>query len=303
MSKNGRVRLACEPVVRQIAIDCISALRRIAPATRSTLKYRRIVASVREVGIIEPLVVFPQKDAEDQFILLDGHIRLDILKEEGQKTVDCLIALDDESFTYNHKVNRLSAIQEHFMLMQAVKNGVSEEAIAAALNVDVAKIREKKNLLVGICSEAVQLLRGKPANAGTLRQLRKAKPMRQIEMAELMRASNNFSVAYAKCLVAATPQEQLIESEQAKDVDGLSSADMARMEREMESLSGDFKQIEESYGKNVLNLVIVVGYLKKLLDNARVVRYLAGNYAELLTEFQKTVDSRSLTEVPTDRQS
>ncbi len=45
-------------------------------------------------------------------------------------------------------------------------------------------------------------------------------------------------------------------------------------------------------------LVIVVGYLKKLLDSARVVRYLAGTYPELLTEFQKTVDSKSLTETP-----
>jgi predicted NAD-dependent protein-ADP-ribosyltransferase YbiA (DUF1768 family) len=69
---------------------------------------------------------------------------------------------------------------------------------------------------------------------------------------------------------------------------------MARMEREMETIGRDFKLIEESHGKNVLNLVIVVGYLKKLLDNARVVKYLAGNYPELLTEFQKTAESRTL---------
>lgn len=122
--------------------------------------------------------------------------------------------------------------------------------------------------------------------------------MRQIEMAELMCASNNFSVAYAKCLIAATPQDQLVESSQNKDMDGLSTADMARMEREMEAISGDFKQIEETHGKNVLHLVIVAGYLKKLLDSARVVRCLAGNYAERLTEFQKIAESRSLADAP-----
>lgn len=297
MTNDRRIRLACEPVVRRIAIECISPLRKIAPETRLSSKYRRILASIREVGIIEPLVVFPQRGGAEQYILLDGHIRFDILKEDKLKLVDCLIALDDEAFTYNHKVNQVSAIQEHFMIMQAIKNGVSEEAIAAALNVDTSKIREKKNLLVGICPEAVQLLRGKRANAGSLRQLRKAKPLRQIEMAELMCASSNFSVNYAKCLIAATPQDQLVESEQTKDCEGISPADMARMEREMESLTGDFKQIEESHGKNVLNLVIVVGYLKRLLDNARVVRYLAGNYPEVLCELQKTVESRSLTEL------
>lgn len=303
MTTNGHIRLGCKPAIYQLEIECISPLRRIAPETRASGKYRRIVASIREVGIIEPLVVFPQKESTGQYILLDGHIRLDILKEEKEKIVDCLIALDDEAFTYNHKVNQLSAIQEHFMIMQAIKNGVSEEAIAAALNVNTSKIREKRNLLVGICPEAVQLLKGKRANAGSLRELRKVKPMRQIEMAELMRASNNFSVGYSKCLIAATPRDQLIESEQVKEVEGLSPADIARMEREMEALSGDFKEIEECHGKNVLNLVIVVGYLKKLLDNARVVRYLAGNYPEVLCELQKTVETRSLTDMPGELES
>ncbi|HCS52267.1 plasmid partitioning protein RepB C-terminal domain-containing protein [Rubinisphaera sp.] len=297
MKSEKRVHFACEQSLKNIPISRILPLRRITPGTQKTQKYRRIEASIREVGVIEPLVVHPQKDSKgESYMLLDGHMRLDILKHSGETTIDCLVAFDDEPFTYNHKVNRLSVIQEHFMLMKAAKSGVSEEAIAAALNVNVAKIREKKNLLVGICSEAVQLLRGKPANAGTFRQLRKAKPMRQIEMSELMCASSNFSEGYMKCLIAATPQHQLIESEQSKAIDGLSHSDMARMEREMESISKDFKQIEESYGKNVLNLVIVVGYLRKLLDNARIVRYLAGNYPELLTEFQKTVESKSLTE-------
>lgn len=69
-------------------------------------------------------------------------------------------------------------------------------------------------------------------------------------------------------------------------------------EREMESLSVDFRQIEEKHGKNVLNLVISVAYLKKLLDNARCVRYLAQTYPEILTEFQKVVESRSLEDGP-----
>ena len=293
-----RIKLACQQQIEKISIELILPLRQITPGTRGSVKYRCIAASIREAGIIEQPVVHPHNEVKDRYMLLDGHIRLDILKAMGETTVDCLIANDDEAFTYNHKVSRLSAIQEHFMLMQAIKNGVSEKAIATALNVDVASIRKKQDLLVGICGEAVELLRGKRATTGVFRQLRKVKSMRQIEMAELMCASHNFSVDYSKCLVAATTQDQLVEPDCPKDIDGLSTADIARMEREMESLSHDFKQIEETHGKNVLSLVIVVGYLKKLLDNARVVRYLAGNYPELLTEFQKTVESRSLSEPP-----
>ena len=293
MTTRKRIRFACETSVKSINLKNILPLHRITPGTRRTRKYQRIVSSIKEVGIIEPLIVHPQEKS-NQYMLLDGHIRYDILKETGDDSVDCLIALDDEAFTYNHKVSRLTPIQEHFMLMKAVQNGVSEEAIASALNIDVAKIREKKNLLNGICPEAVELLKGKDANAGTFRQLRKAKPMRQIEMAELMCAANNFSVGYLKCLIAATPQEQLLNSEQSKDSTGLSPGDIARMEREMESIGKDFKQLEETHGKNVLNLVVVAAYIKKLLENARVVKFLANNHAEYLTEFQSLVESKYL---------
>jgi hypothetical protein len=118
--------------------------------------------------------------------------------------------------------------------------------------------------------------------------------MRQIEMAELMLASNNFSARYAQCLLAATPQDQLLEPDKPKDIRGLSPEDMSRMEREMENTSQDLRQLEDSHGRNVLNLVLVVGYLKKLLDDARIVRYLSQHNAEILAEFQKIVETKSL---------
>ena len=195
-------------------------MKKLRPGINKTAKYRRIAASVREVGIVEPLVVYPQKNGATQYILLDGHIRLEILKEIGQEKVKCLVALDDEGFTYNHKVNPLSAIQEHFMIMEAIRHGVSEERIAKTLDVDVAAIRRKRDLLDGICPEAVQLLKEKRASNGAFREMRKVRPMRQIEMAELMVASNNFSARYAQCLFAATPQDQLLEPDKPKDIRG-----------------------------------------------------------------------------------
>ena len=58
----------------------------------------------------------------------------------------------------------------------------------------------------------------------------------------------------------------------------------------MESLSRDFRTIEETHGQNVLNLVLIAGDLKKLLDNGRVVRYLSQNYLEILDEVQKIAE-------------
>jgi hypothetical protein len=290
----NRVRLACDTNIISVPLASILPVRKLGPGINKTEKYRRIAASIREVGIIEPLVVYPQANGSAQYILLDGHIRLTILRDMGLEKVNCLVAKDDEAFTYNHKVNPLSAIQEHFMIMEAIRQGVSEERIATTLAVDVAAIRRKRDLLDGICPEAVQLLKEKRASAGAFREMRKVKPMRQIEMAELMVAANNFAASYARCLLAATPQEQLLEPDKPKDVGGLSPEDMSRMEREMENLGQDLRSVEESHGRNVLNLVLVVGYLKKLLDNARVVRYLSQHCAEILAEFQAIVETKSL---------
>ena len=230
----NRIRLACDPRILTLPVSSILPTKKLTPSIIKSRKYRCIAASIPEVGIIEPLVVFPQVNGSTHYSLLDGHIRLAILKEMGQETVACLVATDNEAYTYNHKVSPLSAIQEHFMVMEAIRQGVSEERIARTLAVDVVAIRRKMDLLDGICPEAVRLLKEKRACSGAFREIRKVKPMRQIEMAELMVAANNFSGSYAQCLLAATPQEQLLEPDKPKEVRGLSPEDMSRMEREME---------------------------------------------------------------------
>ncbi len=289
-----RVKLACEAQMIVLQVNRILPVKTITGEMKRSAKYHCIVASVRELGVIEPLVVYPDDGKAENYVLLDGHVRLEVLKDLGQDTVECLVAMDDEAFTYNHKVNRLSAIQEHFMIIRAIEHGVSEERIAASLNVNVTNIRRKRDMLDGICREAVLLLKDKRVASGALREMKRVKAMRQIEMAELMTASHNFSVVYAKCLYAATPADQLVEADKPKEVGGLSAKEMSRMEREMESLSQDFQLIEETHGRNVLNLVLAVSYLTKLLDNTGVVRYLSRNYPEILAEFQKVTGAKSL---------
>ena len=66
------------------------------------------------------------------------------------------------------------------------------------------------------------------------------------------------------------------------------------MRREMENARRDYTVIESTHGENVLNLLVAVGYLKKLLVNARVLRYLTQHHADVGAEFQKLVDAPDL---------
>ena len=289
-----RVSLAFEPEGKVIRLEHLLPLRTVHKSTKKSTKYRRIDASIRQVGVIEPIVVYPQNGRNGRYLIVDGHLRYAVLKDMGEEEVFCLISTDDETFTYNHKVNQIAPIQEHFMIMRALDQGVSEQRIADTLNVDIAAIRRKRDMLDGICPEAVELLKDCTIAPGSLREYRRVLPMRQIEMAELMRAAHNFSTSYAKCLIAATPPEQLVEPEQPKEIDGLRPDDVARIEREMQSIEKDFKLIEESHGKNVLNLVLVVGYVRRLLDNAAVVKFLSRQYPDIFAEFEKLAEATDL---------
>lgn len=283
------VALAFEEATLRISLTAIIPLREVPAGVRKSVKYGQIAASIREVGIIEPPVVTRDRDDSTRYHLLDGHLRIDILRERGDLEVVCLIATEDEAFTYNRRVSRIAIIQEHKMILNAVKKGVSEERLARALNVDIASIRRKRNLLVGICPEVADLLRDKHVPIHVFTELRRLKPMRQLVAAEMMISMNRYSVPYAKSIVAAAPEEDLVDGRR-KVAKGLTEEQIAVMERETEALNRDFKLIEESYGADHLDLVLATGYVQRLLSNVRVVRHLALRHPDLLNEFQKIAD-------------
>ena len=229
---------------------------------------------------------------QDRYRLLDGHIRIDILKDRGDKDVICLVATDDEAITYNKRISRMAAIQEHKMILKALERGVSEERLARALNVNITTIRDKRRLLDGICDEVAKLLQDRMVPINTFTELKKLRAMRQIEAAETMIAMNKYSWTYAKSLVAATPQHMLV-SDKRKAVRGLTDEQIDHMEREATNIDREFRMIEQSYGTDHLDLVLATGYLCRLIDNVRVVHHLARHHPEILAEFQRIVQLRN----------
>ncbi len=67
--------------------------------------------------------------------------------------------------------------------------------------------------------------------------------MRQIEVAELLAATTNFSVPYVKALLAATRPDMLVDPDKHKGVDGLTPEQIAKMEKEMEDLQRELADV------------------------------------------------------------
>ena len=284
------VKMGFEETGIRIPIEHIQPLRVVSNAVKKTLKYAQIAASIREIGVVEPPVVARDRADPEMYLLLDGHLRVEILKDMDETEVACLISTDDEAYTYNKRVNRIAIVQEHKMILKAVDRGVPEERIAKTLNVDLKTIRQKVRLLDGICPEVVEILKDKHVPINTFRIIKRMATLRQIEAAELMVAMNKYALSYAESLLAATPQAQLAESHKPKALRGLTEDQMALMERESANLEREFKIAEQSYGTDHLDLVLASGYLAKLLNNARVVRYLAQHQPEILAEFQRIAE-------------
>ena len=98
-----------------------------------------------------------------------------------------------------------------------------------------------------------------------------------------------FSVSYARALVASTPDNQLVDGKPRK-VPGLTGDQVATMQRESENVDRQFRLVEQSYGADHLNLMLITGYVTRLLGNAHVVRHLNRQDADLLAKFQKFSD-------------
>jgi ParB-like chromosome segregation protein Spo0J len=276
----------------RLPLAAIRPVREIKESQKGASRYRMIVNTLKEVALIEPLMVYPQQDGT--FLLLDGHLRYCAMKDSGETEAECILAKEDESYTYNARVNRLNPIQENKMITLAVQNGVRPERIAAALDVPVRVVQAAISLMNGIHEEAADLLKDKCICSKAVRLLKRVTGVRQIEIAELMVSTNNYTAGYAEALILATPKDQLAVPEEPKKKKGMSAEDIARMEEELAGLQRDLKAVEQSYGENVLTLTVSRGYIKKLLENAKVVRFLKGQHPEILSEFEAVAAAEAL---------
>jgi hypothetical protein len=293
MSTNA-IKAAFEKQIVVLPLDIIVPQKEVTKGHRSLEFYKQLTASLKHIGLIEPLVVYPRGPGD--YLLLDGHVRLEILKSMGVREAKCLLSTDDEAYTYNRHVNHIPPIAQHFMLLEALKTGLTEERIAAALDVSLESIRVRRDLLNGICPEVVQILIDKSVSPQVFGVLRKMKPIRQIEAAEHMVAGGTYTIPFVKALLAVTKPEMLEGSAaSSKKLQATSMAARSMLEEENEFLLRDLKSVEESYGTDVLTMTVACGYLDRLLKNSMIERYLARHHVDILQALQNLLSDKGLT--------
>lgn len=291
------VQLGFETDCVDVPLDMMRASRTLPAGIKTSVKYQQIRTSIASLGLVEPIVVVPDAERPDGYMVLDGHLRADALRDLGHTHARCLISKDDESYTYNKRVNRLSVVQEHKMIVKAVDGGTPIGKLAEALGLSVDVIRQRFRLLDGICAEAVALLAEKPATRGMFGVLRQMKPFRQMDVAQAMINLNNYSLKLALAMLNGTAPDQLVEKAAAKAQGNGASETLRRLERELAAVQADTKLLDESYGPANLQLTIIKTHIKSLLENINVVKWMAKSHQDYLQQLQIIADIKRL---PTD---
>jgi hypothetical protein len=288
------IRLGFELDCVEVPLELLHASRVVPPTIKVSVKYKQVKSSLAEIGLVEPLVVIHHPAHQGAYQVLDGHIRLLALAELGVARALCLISTDDEGYTYNKRVSRLSVVQEHKMIVRAAERGASVQRLAAALDISEKSIQERFRMLDGICDEAVRLLADKPAGRTIFGVLRKMGAFRQIDVARTMVGLENYSVKLAEAMLQHTPPDQLAPDTKAKVQRSGATETVQRLQRELAAMQADTKLIEETYGDLTLQLAIIKAHIKSLLDNVHVVRWLARFHNDYLQQLQLVAEIKRL---------
>jgi hypothetical protein len=157
--------------------------------------------------------------------------------------------------------------------------------------------------LEGICPEAIARLQDKQFTPDVTRVLRNMKAARQVEAVDLMVTSNTITVAHAEALLKATPPEQRTDFKPAEREKKTAPIEqIVMLEKEMSQVQTQYKDAEQNYGSDLLNLVVAKGYLTKLVGNDAVKSFISRHEPEILEQFELVVNTVSMEEAVQQQQ-
>jgi hypothetical protein len=111
-----------------------------------------------------------------------------------------------------------------------------------------------------------------------------------------MVSSNTITLAHAEALLKATPAELRTDVRPTPRDKSSSIEQLVKLEKEMSQVQTQYKDAEQNYGSDLLNLVVAKGYLTKLVGNEAVRYWLSRHAPEILEQFDLVINTTSMEE-------
>jgi len=248
-------------------------------------EYDRILTSIKVVGLIEPLVVYPEGN---DYVILDGAQRYRAMLEMGIEVAPCILGKQREAFTGNRMVNRVSPVQENRMIEKSLSE-VDEECIAAALGISSLGHRMKKTLFKQLHPDVASAFDQNKINRTCARELTHVKQSRQKEILEAMDSYKDYSTAFARALVVKTPPPQRIAHHRKNnpwDKTTQRKNNLLKKLADAEQKHDFYSRLYKQYTIDLLRLAI---YARSLLTNCRIREYLDRHHSDVVARFDAVI--------------
>lgn len=277
IDKGAGVKGEDVPLAKLVPLRTRSANRRA---------YGRILASIKAVGLVEPLCVFQEAD---EYIILDGYLRYRACRELEIETVPCLILSIKEAYTYNRMVSHLSAVQENRMLHQSLST-LKEDTIAKTFGLASIKHRLKDSLLAKLHKDVIAAFDNKSIPLRmSAEELTYVKPEYQAVILKEMEKAGDYSAAFVRTLILRAPEEMKTDPGRRKSPWRRHPAQRKALATKLEEVEKQFDFCTGLYRQYVADLVKLCIYARRLVTNRRVAAHLKVHHAAILRQFEEII--------------
>lgn len=248
--------------------------------------FRKIVATIRAVGLIEPLSVFDAKDGS--YLILDGYLRCLAFKELGAKIIPCIVCKDKQAYTFNRNVNRLCGYQEIRMLQKSLET-LPEATVARTFGTKSLDHRLASALVNQLHPHVVAAFKQDQLNKQCAMEFTYVAPARQTVMLAEMKRVNDYTASFCRALVIQTPgalRNRKKHQRRAWAADDQRKKDMVIRLQQAEKQHDFYSHLYQQYSTDLLKTAI---YVRKLILNPKVEEYLQAKHPDILTRFRQIV--------------
>jgi ParB family chromosome partitioning protein len=252
--------------------------------------YRKIVASMKAVGLLEPLIVYEE---EGHYIILDGYLRFKACQELEIETVPCMVFKDKQAYTFNRNVNRLSAFQEMRMLRKSLEK-IDEPTIAQAFGMKTIRHRLAPTLMKQLHTDVVAAFKENQLSRSTALEMTSVPPIRQAEMLEEMRRTGDFSLSFCRALILQTPADKRDPKRTYRKSwaeNDLKKKDLVARLEHAEQQHDFYSSLYRQYSTDLMKLAF---FVRKLITNEKVLKHMESRHPDVLSRFQEIVQQSAV---------
>lgn len=270
---------------RDIPIGELVPLNKRDINLKSSGGYRKIVASIGAVGLIEPLAVYRENG---RHVILDGFLRYKACEELGIGVIPCIVYQDKEAYTFNRMVNRLSGFQEMKMLRKSLEK-IDEQTVAKAFGMKSIRYRLAPTLLGQLHPQVTRAFQDDVLSRTCVMEFVYVQPERQLEILKEMKSKGNCGLAFLRALILGTPDHQRNPDKTRLTSWAKDPAKRRKLVARLDEASQQHDFYSALYRRYSTDLLKTCFYVRQLVTNPRLSAYLEGKQPELLGELRQIV--------------